>query len=63
MTAQEKITQILDNAIATIGEVESDSRQDSVMKSAMILSLNQLILQITNEVHVGPIPMEGGKAK
>lgn len=46
MDVKETISQILDNAIAQIAEIESTCRTDSVIKSAMTLSLNQLIAQM-----------------
>lgn len=48
-TVEEWVTEALDYAISTIGSYSSNSRHDSIVKAAMTLSLNQLIVQMQEE--------------
>lgn len=46
MKIEEKVTEALDYAIATIQAFSVNDRHGAIVKSAMILSLNQLIAQM-----------------
>ena len=48
-TVEEYITSILDDAIRSIQVYGNHDRHDAIVKSAMTLSLNQLIAQMEGE--------------
>lgn len=48
-TVEKFVAGILDEAISKIQSYESKDRHDSIVKSAMTLSLNQLVAQMEDE--------------